>query len=309
MPNFRATSRRSTISRGATDLALLKKLKASGIPVVSVFLSGRPLLTNPEINASDAFVAAWLPGTQGDGVADVVVAQRGGKARRDFTGKLSFNWPKTAVSPVKNPLFPLGYGLTYRSRASLGALPETPGIDIAAALNVERYIALGRALSPWTMTISDAGGARPVETGPLASPTGAVSVRSIDVTAQEDARQFEWTGSGQGSVTIAGPSADLSRQLNNAFALAIDWRVDAPPTKRVVLSFGDQGLDVSQIMRALPASGITTTTIPLRCFARADFSKIATPLTLATDGALRVTITKVRLEPISSADSCPPSTQ
>ncbi|MEO6255175.1 MAG: glycoside hydrolase family 3 protein, partial [Sphingomicrobium sp.] len=86
---------------GATDLALLKKLKASGIPVVSIFLSGRPMWTNPELNASDAFVAAWLPGTQGDGVADVVVAQRGGKARRDFTGKLSFNWPKTAVSPVK----------------------------------------------------------------------------------------------------------------------------------------------------------------------------------------------------------------
>ena len=81
---------------GATDLALLKKLKAAGIPVVSIFLSGRPMWTNPELNASDAFVAAWLPGTQGDGVADVVVAGRDGKARRDFTGQLSFNWPKTA---------------------------------------------------------------------------------------------------------------------------------------------------------------------------------------------------------------------
>jgi beta-glucosidase len=294
---------------GATDLALLKKLKAAGIPVVSILLSGRPMWINPELNASDAFVAAWLPGTQGDGVADVVVAGRDGKTKRDFTGKLSFSWPKTAASPVKDPLFRLGYGLNYRSRTTVAALSEAPGIDVAAALNVERYFALGRALSPWTMAISDAGGSRPVESGPLSSPSRALSVRSVDLTAQEDARLFEWNGTGQAVVAISGPAADLSRQLNNAFALAIDWRVDTPPAKRVVLSFGDKGLDVSDIVRAVPAGRISTTTIPLRCFAGADFSKIGSPFTLATDGALRVTIAQVRLEPISSADTCPPSVQ
>ncbi|WP_312686985.1 glycoside hydrolase family 3 protein, partial [Brevundimonas nasdae] len=55
-------------------LALLRRLKAAGIPTVSVFLSGRPLWVNPEINASDAFVAAWLPGTEGRGVADLLVS-------------------------------------------------------------------------------------------------------------------------------------------------------------------------------------------------------------------------------------------
>jgi beta-glucosidase len=294
---------------GATDLALLKKLKAAGIPVVSILLSGRPMWTNPELNASDAFVAAWLPGTQGDGVADVVVAGRDGKTKRDFTGKLSFSWPKTAASPVKDPLFRVGYGLNYRSRTTVAELSEAPGIDVAAALNVERYFALGRALSPWTMAISDAGGSRPVVSGPLSSPSRALSVRSVDLTAQEDARLFEWNGSGQAAVAISGPAADLSRQLNNAFALTIDWRVDTPPAKRVVLSFGDKGLDVSDIARAVPAGRISTTTIPLRCFAGADFSKIGSPFTLATDGALRVTIAQVRLEPISSADSCPPSVQ
>ena len=97
----------------ATDLALLRKLKAAGVPVVSVFLSGRPLFTSPEINASDAFVAAWLPGTQGDGIADVLVAGPGGKPRRDFTGRLPFAWPADARSPVVTPLFPVGYGLSY----------------------------------------------------------------------------------------------------------------------------------------------------------------------------------------------------
>jgi beta-glucosidase len=56
-------------------LALLKRLKAQGVPVVAVFLSGRPLWVNPEINASDAFVAAWLPGSKAAGVADVLFAR------------------------------------------------------------------------------------------------------------------------------------------------------------------------------------------------------------------------------------------
>ena len=52
---------------------LLKALKAQGVPVVAVLLSGRPLYVNPWINASDAFVAAWLPGSEGEGLADVLI--------------------------------------------------------------------------------------------------------------------------------------------------------------------------------------------------------------------------------------------
>src|SRR5207245_8627256 len=80
------------------DLAILQRLHDAGVPVVSVFLSGRPLWVNPYLNLSDAFVAAWLPGTEGAGVADVLFGSN------DFRGKLSFSWQK---------IFPLGYGLTY----------------------------------------------------------------------------------------------------------------------------------------------------------------------------------------------------
>ncbi|MGQ2931384.1 MAG: glycoside hydrolase family 3 protein, partial [Sphingopyxis sp.] len=76
----------------ATDLATLRKLKTAGIPVVALFLSGRPMFTNPEINAADAFVAGWLPGSQGAGVADVLVAGKTGKPARGFTGVLPFAW-------------------------------------------------------------------------------------------------------------------------------------------------------------------------------------------------------------------------
>lgn len=99
-------------------LGLMAKLKADGVTVVSVFLSGRPRHVGPLMDHSDAFVAAWFPGTEGQGVADVLVAGSG-DAQYDFTGTLSFSWPKTSdAHPINagdtdyDPLFPLGYGLT-----------------------------------------------------------------------------------------------------------------------------------------------------------------------------------------------------
>ena len=107
--------------------ALLKKLNDAGIPVVAVFLTGRPLWVNPEINATDAFVVAWLPGTEGAGVADVLFKSANGF---DFRGKLSFTWPKYADRPVGNrgdtgdlAVYPYGYGLTYADRDNQGDLP------------------------------------------------------------------------------------------------------------------------------------------------------------------------------------------
>jgi len=115
---------------GGADLALCTKLKAAGIPVVAVFITGRPLWMNPEINASDAFVVAWLPGTEGAGIADVIFRSPKGAVANDFRGKLSFSWPKSANQFALNrgdsayePAFPYGFGLTYAVRDTLGELP------------------------------------------------------------------------------------------------------------------------------------------------------------------------------------------
>jgi beta-glucosidase len=115
------------------DLDLLKKLKAQGIPVVSVFISGRPLWVNAEINASDAFVAAWLPGSEGSGIAEVIFKSEAGEVEHDFVGRLSFSWPmdlsQTDLNrgdPNYQPLFPYGFGLTYNDKDTLADnLPET----------------------------------------------------------------------------------------------------------------------------------------------------------------------------------------
>ncbi|MBT8140972.1 MAG: glycoside hydrolase family 3 protein [Gammaproteobacteria bacterium] len=95
------------------DLATIAHIHSQGIPVVSVLVSGRPLVVNQELEKSTSFVAAWLPGSEGQGVSDVLFGDH------DFQGKLSFSWPKDVSQSVLNlgdddydPLFAYGYGLS-----------------------------------------------------------------------------------------------------------------------------------------------------------------------------------------------------
>lgn len=95
------------------DLQTIVNLVSLGIPVVTIMVSGRPLVVNQELDASSSFVAAWLPGSEGQGVADVLFGDH------DFHGKLSFSWPKDANPKVNlgdanyEPLFPFGFGLKH----------------------------------------------------------------------------------------------------------------------------------------------------------------------------------------------------
>lgn len=104
------------------DLAALQAVSGKGTPVVTVLYSGRPAYANDLINLSDAFVAAFLPGTEARGLADVLV---GGE--HDFSGRLSFAWPGSACSTGERPgdrvQFPRGYGLSYARPVPVGALP------------------------------------------------------------------------------------------------------------------------------------------------------------------------------------------
>jgi beta-glucosidase len=105
---------RTDLSIEPEDVAAVMNMKAARIPVVVVLLSGRPMIIDQVLGKADAFLAAWLPGTEGDGVADVLF----GSYRP--TGKLSFSWPRfmTQVAVHRedanyDPLFRYGYGLSY----------------------------------------------------------------------------------------------------------------------------------------------------------------------------------------------------
>ena len=91
------------------DLVLLKRLRDNGIPVVAVFLTGRVRAVTPEIEASNAFAVAWLPGTEGSGIADVLFRNSSGAVNFPLSGKLSYAWPRGGAGEA--PLFPYGYGL------------------------------------------------------------------------------------------------------------------------------------------------------------------------------------------------------
>lgn len=96
------------------DFALLGEARTAGIPVVAIIISGRPVLIQDHLASADAWIAAWLPGTEGGGVAEVLFGDH------DFVGTLSHSWPRTneqatmkAGDPGFDPLFPYGHGLRY----------------------------------------------------------------------------------------------------------------------------------------------------------------------------------------------------
>lgn len=116
-------------ARYPEDLAALKAVAGKGAPVVTVFYSGRPVYANDIINLSDAFVAAFLPGSEAGGIADLILAQEPGDEKFDFTASLSFSWPRNSCSlgenSGENVAFPRGYGLRYTKPMSVGPLDET----------------------------------------------------------------------------------------------------------------------------------------------------------------------------------------
>ena len=116
-------------SRYPDDLQALDRVSGKGVPVVTLLYSGRPVAANDLINRSDAFIAAWLPGTEGMGIADMLVAKANGKATYDFKGRLPFDWPSGDCLPQKGGVqFPRGYGLSLASRTKTGRLPEAPPV-------------------------------------------------------------------------------------------------------------------------------------------------------------------------------------
>ncbi len=106
---------RADLNLAAADADLIAKAKATGAPVVTLLYSGRPLVLGKSLETSDAFIAAWLPGTEGEGITDVLFG--------DFkpAGKLPRPWPHdnselncaAFAAPATSPLFASGFGLTY----------------------------------------------------------------------------------------------------------------------------------------------------------------------------------------------------
>ena len=301
------------------NLALLKSFQAQNIPVVAVFLSGRPMWMNAHINASNAFVAAWLPGTEGGGVADVLVGDASGKARHDFTGKLSFSWPKLGNGePVngadaKGALFPLGYGLDYASVEQAATLSEDPGIDLTETFD-GNIMQRGDAAASLSLYLGDSSNANiPASALVSQSLSGSVKTRGVDYKAQEDAREIIWSGDNQGQFSVrSNRSFDLANAgLDSNLELVIQWRVEAAADGDYVIAMGcGEGcagaVDASGLITALTGKGWTSTAIPLSCFADQGFNAATTksPFILRTNSAAKIALHSITLVPSKAAADC-----
>ena len=284
-------------------LKLLKTFKAAEIPTVGIFLTGRPMWVNPELNASDAFVVAWLPGSQGGGVADVLVRRPNGFINHDFKGALSFSWPRTAIQNVNrgdpdyDPLFPYGYGLTYVDRTDLGQLSEDAKLDELAGNN-ELFV-FGEAVRPWVLQGASEGQSI-VAVDARTQVGNALSIRSVDRNAQEDARRFTWNGTSKASVEISGPGADYS-QLKDT-ALSIQYRVNTLPkaTVKLFLKCGEGcriDLNITDVFSSAEPGLWMQTDIALDCFtaAGADLEEVTTVFGLETEGEFSISVSDIQL--------------
>jgi beta-glucosidase len=287
-------------------LHMMKRLKAAGVPVVAIFLSGRPLWVNRHINAADAFVAAWLPGSEGGGVADLLF----GKA--EFHGKLPFSWPADARGAPLNvgdagykPLYPFGYGLTSRDRSPRTPLSEVSGLAVADA-PTGLLFTRGRATGARLLQIDGANDSPQTITG--LADNGALAVRPIDRDAQEDAREMAWSGRSRGTLLVASPRAtDLSHA--GPLALSIAIRVDERPAAPVALELKcgpgcSAKYDVTARLAALAGTGWTTLVVPLRCLPGADLRHVTAPFALSTSGRMRLSLSSIALVPTKGAVAC-----
>lgn len=288
------------------DLQKIKELKAAGLKVVTVFYSGRPLYVNEEINHSDAFVAAWLPGTEGGGITDLLFNKQG----KNFTGRLSYSWPMKKCSTTINrvppniigyktpateqdingehkPLFAYGYGLSYGSSISSGHdlnnLPLDPrdfgcGQDApnngVATTNMEIF---GReASAEFKARIggeANSWAGVDVSTGSKTSIAG-LTTTPINYKHQQDALNVLFDGTNAAQLymqTGDGSTLDKNAYANADSTLQFDIRVHKAATAetKVVMHCQWPCLGEVKINDFLPAisSDWSTIKIPLSCFA------------------------------------------
>ncbi len=296
-----------------SSLKLLRKLKAENIPVVSVFLSGRPMWVNPELNASDAFVAAWLPGSEGVGVADVLVADAQNNPRYDFKGSLSFSWPKAPLQDVLNPhhpgydpLFKLGYGLSYAAPGvSLAVLPED--IEGVAKADVDSFpIYAGRPQAPWQIWVSDEQSTILLSGAYASLPSQAAVLTTTDMNVQEDALKATWAGQKMATMFIEadGPETtyDFSGILEAEGTIRFDVNVERLMSGKMNLQMacGEncmRTVDITSRFNQLVGKGWQPIALKLRCLAEDGdtLEAITRPFALSTESTAVISVANIEV--------------
>lgn len=215
----------------------------------------------------------------------------GGK--RDFTGRLSYSWPKTAGqftlnkgTPGYDPLFAFGHGLSYAKGGSVPALSEVAGVDASLA-NTSLFFTRGKVPAPFSLAI-DAGVQRSA---------------ADSATTQEGAVQFTWTQAGTARIT--GPELALVREVNGDLNLQITYRTIKAPAGPAMLSLGGGKVDIGPIISA--TSGWQVLRVPLKCFRDkgANMAAVTEPMALTATAPFSIAISDLRLATDPAGAVCP----
>ncbi len=286
----------------AKDSALIKQLHEAGVNVITVFFSGRPLYINEEINHSDAFVAAWLPGSEGLGITDVLVKNNHDTISYDFHGQLSYSWPMKKQSAAVHripphipdyqvpeceqspegdhkPLFPFGYGLNYagtskQSEYDLNQLPLDNESDDTSQLTTAEYPLelFGRkASSEFQLRIADiyhwvgmdVSGNNPCE-------VRYIKTTPVNYQHQQDAVRVEFMPNPSAIYvqTIDQAAEDRRSYLQADARLSMDIRILEKPDQLVWLAthkdyMGQPMIDITNILNQLEEKQWQTVEIAL----------------------------------------------
>ncbi len=211
----------ATLALAATDLATIRRVRALADKLILVVVSGRPVVIDELLPYADAVVAAWLPGTEGQGVADVLFGDQ------PFTGKLPYTWLRTvdqlpfdfANLPTDScdaPLFPYGYGLTTEDSSS-------PYLDLAAECAPAVEVAAQPTLPPAVITADATPAPAAAEPAVALAPDGVYGETynaPFPVSITLDGSFSDWAGVPR--VTVP-QNADLSSTNPSVtFAAAAD---------------------------------------------------------------------------------------
>jgi beta-glucosidase len=285
----------------ADELARAKAYVAKGVPVVSVFISGRPMWVNEELNLSNAFVAAWLPGSEGVGVADVLVAKPSGEVNFDFQGRLSFDWPNAPLNvanpdaPVDDIAYPYGYGLSYTSEMEAWQPLNEVAEGLAASSDVTIF---NRGMrGEWGLSLSDAGGNTEVNASIVTSPNAALRVETTDIDVQEDGLLFTWNGEA-GFAMAAKTAQDISAAAGSSLQFSLTLPEGSPESFVVRMTCGDKpcggSLDIGKALGALERHNWHIVALDLACFAD-DLSAINGVVDVEASGNFQLTVQDVRI--------------
>jgi len=284
-----AGDQRNLVFRDEEGLTLLRQFDEQDIPTVAVFLSGRAMWMNREINAADAFVASWLPGSEGAGVADVLTG------KREATGRLSFSWPASCEGqPVNSPegaLFAFGYGRTLSDNSPLATLNEDCGaLSVVEGSELFGSGRLGSGVSAFVGRLDGAGFEElmPQMRGDMNG--SGVLVRGFDRDAQEDSREITMR---------AGSYFGLEQSNNTGGVYRIDYEVVTRPAGTIRLRSGNAVLDVTAQFELATAKGFREMVVTESCLAG-----LGKRIAFESDGDVTFRISSVKREEVAEGTEC-----